>query len=464
MRKSRIIILRLLYAVSDLLMSFAGMVVFDIYRYRHIPTGIEERDLFDWLFFDLHIQIGLIAIPIIYVLLSALLGYYNDVEHRSRLDDFKSSVINGFICTMIVFFGALINNYLPDHIANYIQLIVLLGTLWGFPYLGRTVITLYQRRYLRKLGGSYTAVIIGSDKAADKLEKRLSPRNSKSIPTFKVIGKLNPASTPDIVKQIATYAPNAVILTSETAEIKDTLNLLSQLYPLNCDIYVSPGIYSLITSRSRFTNVTGEPLINISAANISPTTANLKRVIDVVFSGSALILLSPLFAVIALLVKLDSRGPVIYSQERVGYHKRLFTIYKFRSMYDDAETLSGPALSNENDPRITRIGNILRKYRLDELPQFWNVLRGDMSMVGPRPERPYFVEQIVQREPHYSLVHQVRPGLTSWGMVKFGYASTIDQMLERVPFDLLYLENVSIGIDLKIMFHTVNTVISGQGL
>ncbi len=455
--------LRMLYALSDFITAFAGMMVFDIYRYRHLPDGIENRELLDWLLFDRHIQIGLITIPLLYVGLSALFGYYNDVTHRSRLDDFKNSVINSFICTMAVFFGALINNYLPDHLANYIQLVVLWTLLWGLPYIGRTIITLAQRRYLRKAGGTYTAVIIGPDKAADKLERRLMPRSSKSIPTFKVIGKMNPTTMNDIPERIAAMEVDAVILTIETTDLKDTLQLLSKLYPLNRSIFVSPGIYSLITSRSRFTNVAGEPLINISAPNMTPATANLKRVFDILFSGFALLLLSPLFAVLAVAVKLDSRGPVLYRQQRVGYHKRLFTIYKFRSMCVNAET-NGPALSSENDPRITRVGAILRKYRMDELPQFWNVFRGDMSMVGPRPERPFFVDLIEQREPHYSLVHQVRPGLTSWGVVKFGYASSVDQMIERVPFDLLYIENVSIGVDLKIMFHTVNTIITGQGL
>ena len=463
MKNRRVVLLRMMYAGSDLLTAFVGMLLFDIYRYRHLPVDAESRQLIDWMFFDSHVRMGLLLIPLLYVGLSAVTGYYNDVEHRSRLDDFKNSVINGLICTLVVFFVALINDYLPDHIANYIQQVVLWCLLFFLPYAGRTAITLYQRRYLRKAGGLYTAVIIGTAKASDRLKRRLTPKSSKSIPTFKVISCINPAASEDIVGEISELHPDAVILTSDVGEVSDTMKLFAQLYPLGCSIHVSPGIYAMITSRARITNVAGEPLINISAANMTPATANIKRLMEVVLSGTALLVLIPVFAAVAIGVKLDSRGPVFYRQERVGYHKRLFNIYKFRSMTVDAEA-DGPALSSENDPRITRFGAFLRKYRLDELPQFWNVLRGDMSLVGPRPERPYFVEQIVKREPHYSLVHQVRPGLTSWGMVKFGYASSVDQMIERVPFDLLYLENVSIGIDLKIMFHTVNTIISGQGL
>ncbi len=203
--------------------------------------------------------------------------------------------------------------------------------------------------------------------------------------------------------------------------------------------------------------------MNITNANIPDSTINLKRLSDIVFSGLALIVLSPVYAAISLMVKLDSPGPVFYRQERIGLHKRPFKIIKFRTMVDGAES-DGPALSHKNDTRITRIGAFLRKYRLDEIPQFWNVLKGEMSLVGPRPEREYFIDRIVERVPYYSLIHQVRPGVTSLGMVKYGYASNVDEMIERLAYDLIYIENVSLGVDLKILFHTVSTIAGGKGL
>jgi exopolysaccharide biosynthesis polyprenyl glycosylphosphotransferase len=210
-------------------------------------------------------------------------------------------------------------------------------------------------------------------------------------------------------------------------------------------------------------NVVGEPLVDISKADMSESTINIKRVSDIIVSIFVLILISPLLLTLAILIKLDSKGPIIYKQTRIGYHKKPFNIYKFRSMKVDAEA-NGPTLSSLDDPRITKLGKILRKYRLDELPQFWNVVKGDMSLVGPRPEREFYIKQIITKAPYYSLIHQVRPGITSWGMVKFGYASNVDEMISRLRYDLLYIENVSFAVDLKILFYTINTVLTGKGV
>lgn len=214
----------------------------------------------------------------------------------------------------------------------------------------------------------------------------------------------------------------------------------------------------------RFTNVSGEALVDISTPHLSAGMLNVKRVSDLLFASLALVVLSPVLAAVALAVKLDSPGPVFYRQRRLGYHRRPFDIIKFRSMRTDAEA-AGPALSSgPDDSRITSVGRFIRKYRLDELPNFWNVVRGDMSIVGPRPEREYFVSRLIEREPYYALLHSVRPGITSWGMVKFGYATNVDEMIERMKYDLLYLENMSIGIDIKILFYTVRTVVTGRGI
>jgi lipopolysaccharide/colanic/teichoic acid biosynthesis glycosyltransferase len=164
-----------------------------------------------------------------------------------------------------------------------------------------------------------------------------------------------------------------------------------------------------------------------------------------------------------LRVRKDSEGSVLIKQERIGYLGKPFMMYKFRTMRRDAEK-DGPTLSSENDERVTRFGQIMRKYRLDELPQFWNVLKGDMSIVGPRPERKYYIDQIVKQAPYFYLLHNVRPGITSWGMVKFGYARNINEMIERIKYDILYYENMSLMLDLKIIIYTVRTILTGRGI
>jgi len=212
----------------------------------------------------------------------------------------------------------------------------------------------------------------------------------------------------------------------------------------------------------RSTNLFGVPLVNLSRPGLGHGMKAVKRFVDMVVSIVALTVLSPLFLWVAWRVKRDSEGPVFYTQERLGLHGTPFRIVKFRTMFVDSEG-GTPQLSSDQDSRITAVGKRLRQTRVDELPQFWNVLKGDMSLVGPRPERAFFAEQIVQHSPHFLRLQQVRPGITSWGQVKYGYAENVDQMRQRLRYDIMYLENISLLLDLKILLFTVRTVIRREG-
>ena len=466
---------RMKYIVVDYLSTALALVLFNVARYCLVDTIYEQYGSFLLFLQSNGVILGLTVIPPVMMVIYYLGGMYDHVIQRSRLQEFVSTFTTSCIGTLLYFFTALINDYIPQTKINYEMILLLIVLLFGCVYTCRAIITQYTTRKVFSGEWGYNTLIVGVSVSARRMASDLSGRYRSM--GMKVVGYVSTQEGEDLSGEygLPVYdiddLPEIVrekniqklIIVQHQNGRRATVDIINRLFPLDLSMFITPDLYNLMTMRPRMTNVAALPLIDISRSDMPPSTLNIKRFSDIVVSATALIVLLPVFVVIAILIKCDSRGPVFYRQQRIGYHKRPFDIIKFRTMVEDAEA-DGPALSIGDDPRITGVGRVLRKYRLDELPNFWNVLRGDMSLVGPRPEREYYIRQILERAPYYTMVHQVRPGITSWGMVQYGYANTVDGMIERLKYDLLYLENVSFLIDIKILIYTVRTVLTGRGM
>lgn len=474
---------RLRYVLADYVSTTVALLVYDVIRYyllAGLPTSpLHGLTLGEFLGMPM-VVLELVLFPPLMLGVYWLSGYYASVFFKSRLQELMVTATTALAGTVILFFGVMVNDIVPQRRFVLELIATLYGCMFVTVYIPRLLLTLAGTRAITRGRWAYNTLIVGTSAAARRLEERLrSTRNRMAMRPVAfidpdgpggVLGGAGAGELPlpvygldDVERVCRELDVKRLVVAPHRHGMRATTDLIGRLFPLELPIYISADVNQLLTSRPRLLNVASEPLVEITSSCMSAATLNLKRASDVVVSALALVAIAPLLGVLAVLIKRDSRGPVFYRQERIGYHKKPFTIYKLRTMTTDAES-TGPALSTVDDPRITPLGRVLRKYRLDELPQFWNVLRGDMSLVGPRPEREYYIRQIVARAPHYTLVHRVRPGITSWGMVKYGYASDVDQMVERLSYDLLYIENVSMVIDLKILIYTVRTVLTGRGI
>lgn len=420
---------------------------------------------------------GQIFFPLMLMCIYWISGYYNNVFSKSRIESLADALISTIIGTVLIYFIAIFNDPIPDRLSNFMLLGILEGLLFFSVGVARLIIssTLLALRSKRKIWRN--AVVVGTKETVAECVRIFNDKHpSIGLKIVEVIVVDDIAGSklqlPDGVavhgvESLRSQEPldgiDLFIVAVPDGSPAEYMDLLRCLYRHDKPIFRADWYQQPWPIRSKLTNVAGVPLTDISSVVISDSTHNIKRVVDVVVSTLALVVLSPVILAITISVKMYDGGPVFFSQERVGRRGTKFRIYKFRTMIVNAEP-SGPELSSANDRRITRPGRFLRKYRLDELPQFWNVIKGEMSLVGPRPEREYYEEQIIARAPEYILLHQLRPGITSWGMVKYGYASDVDAMVRRMRYDIIYLENVSLIIDLKILFYTVNTVFTGKGV
>ena len=464
---------RMKYVVCDFFTANVAMLVFDIARYFILQQWNQGYPNLENFLLSTNLLWEQAIIPPILLVIYYFSGYYNLPFQKSRLQELFTTIISCILYTLLIYFALLTNDQVQLRSTNYELLMSLFSIFFVFTYIGRISITSHCIRQMKKKHWSINTLIIGNSDKAHQMAKTLSDKKASkgyNIVGFvdipgenNAMGSTQSISIDHIEEMCAKHKVATIIIAPENEQESTTLSLLYRLFPLNIPIKISPDTLSLLTSPIRLQNIYEEPLIDISSADISEATKNIKRLLDIIMSLTALIILAVPMLIVALIIRLDSKGGIFYSQERIGYRQKPFYIRKFRTMRVDAES-NGPQLSSENDSRITRVGRVLRKYRIDELPQFWNVLIGEMSMVGPRPERAFFIRQIVKKAPYYTLIHQVRPGITSWGMVKYGYAQNVDEMILRLRYDLIYLTNISIMVDLKIIIYTVKTVFTGRGM
>lgn len=410
-------------------------------------------------------------IPFFWIIIYWLSGYYRTLWFKSRLSEFFATLMSTLIGSVVLFFAILIDDPVTDYTVYLHSLFLLMATHFFLTYTARLTITSLTIARINHGEIGFNTLILGVGDKAAKLYSDL--RSTPKSTGYKVLGFVRVSEsetsvvddsmivgdTSNLCKLISEMAVCEVIIAKDDITESDIYSIIGIIGEKGVKIKFIPSRYQLITGSVKLNTLYGIPVIDLSAVKMSDSEICIKRALDIVISILVMIILSPLYLLLLVII---GKKPIV-AQERVGLHGKSFTMYKFRSMKIGAEN-GKPMLTLENDSRITHFGRFMRKYRLDELPQFFNVLCGDMSVVGPRPERRYYIDQIVKVAPYYYMLQNVRPGITSWGMVKFGYANTVEKMVERAAYDILYLENASLLLDAKISIYTIRTILTGKGM
>lgn len=419
-------------------------------------------------------------------------GMYRERYASSRFDELVSLTKVVTIGVLLLFFLLFIRQL--DAYSARETILFYWGAVLGSVAIGRIIVRSIQKALILRGYGVHNTLVVGwSDRVEDLFQdiarypeaglnvvgaiRMQRPASVQKTPVHASFVSAGAADEPDdrletetdlesieaLPRLIDELAIQDVLIALGSNDHDALLEVLRLCDGKSVSIKLVPDFYAVIGGMSRTEHMYGLPLIEVLPEPMPAWEESTKRLIDVVVSLTVLIAALPVWLMIGIIIRATSSGPAIYRQQRVGRHGRVFTMYKFRTMHDDAERTTGPVWAIGNDPRYTPIGRWLRKTRLDEIPQFWNVLRGEMSIVGPRPERPFFVERLSQDIPLYSRRHRVKPGITGWAQVKWKYDASLDDVRQKVKYDLFYIENMSLRMDFKIIFRTIRTTVLGKG-
>jgi exopolysaccharide biosynthesis polyprenyl glycosylphosphotransferase len=462
----------ILYVLLDFIAASLSWTCFYIYRKTYIESEVFGYEI--PLELGSRFFIGILTIPAAWLFLYYVTGSYHDVYHKSRLKELGQTLLVVISGVVIIFFVLILDDVIVSYKDYYSSFLVLASLQFVLTYTPRLILTSAISRWFRKKKIGFRALMVGSNERAMELFQEIQ-LNGHSAGT-QIIGYVNGNSkkehlidgmvrhlgpTSKVSQVVKEHQIEEVIIALDTTERHAINKIVNNLSNSSVVIKAIPDIHDILVGQVRVEGIYGTPLIHITHELMPEWQKNLKRILDVSFSVIALLISLPVILFLVAGVKLSSRGPVLLRQERIGRHGKAFTLFKFRSMYLGAEK-NGPELSRKDDERLTSFGKFMRKWKLDEIPNFWNVLKGEMSLVGPRPERRYYIDQIVKRVPHYVRLHRIKPGITSWGQVKYGYAENIDEMIMRLKYDLLYMENMSLFVDFQIMISTIITLFKGR--
>ena len=462
-----------IYRTGDFISALLAWLLFFVYRKKIETPEIQLVEILQ----DGRLLHGLILIPLIWVIIYSIFDKYRDIYRYSRLETLKSTFFTTSIGVLVLFFTVLVDDSVLKYTSYFSLFITLFILHFSLTALVRMVILTVASRRLKAGKVKYNTLIIGGDKNAVDLYEEISTRPYSLGHNFVGFIDSNGKSTNHLEKYLPKLGKldgleevlhskkiEEVIIAVETSEHDKMKAILDALFDHSDQILIKviPDTYDIMVGTVKMNHIYGAVLIEIEQELMPNWQKVAKRLMDYAISLIAILILSPVILMSMLRVKLSSKGPIFYKQERIGLNGKPFDIIKFRSMHVEAEK-DGPQLSNDNDNRVTSWGKVMRKWRIDEIPQFFNVLKGDMSIVGPRPERRYYIDLISKEAPHYKHLLKVRPGITSWGQVKYGYASNVQQMIQRLKFDILYIENMSISLDIKILFYTILVLFQGKG-